>query len=186
MAAVWGWFAYRHVLAFQNTNDWVYLLFCVSETLTAAFFIFRTQPETVSADPLDWLFAVAGTFTPLFFSPAAWGILPIAESMLVVGIVLQILGLISLNRSFALVAAKRQIKTAGMYRFMRHPLYAAYFLIDTGYILTNTTSMNVVLYVMTMGFLYVRMVREEKHLALDPAYGRYMQQVRHRVVPFMF
>lgn len=99
---------------------------------------------------------------------------------------LQILGLISLNRSFALVAAKRQIKTAGMYRFVRHPLYASYLLINTGYILTNTTSMNLALYVMSMGFLYVRMVREEKHLALDPAYGQYMQQVRYRVVPFMF
>ncbi|MBC7944556.1 MAG: isoprenylcysteine carboxylmethyltransferase family protein [Burkholderiales bacterium] len=186
MAALWGWFAYRHVVAFQNTNEWAYLLFCASETLTAAFFMFRTQPETVSVDPLDWLFAVAGTFTALLFSPAAWGILPVAKSMLVMGITLQILGLVSLNRSFALVAAKRQIKTAGMYRFVRHPLYAGYLLLFTGYILTNTTLMNVVLFVMTMGFLYVRMVREEKHLALDPAYGQYMRQVRYRVIPFMF
>lgn len=53
MAAVWGWFAYRQVVAFQNTHEWAYLLFCVSETLTAAFFIFRTQPETVQ--PIRWI-----------------------------------------------------------------------------------------------------------------------------------
>lgn len=186
MASLWGLFAYRHMLAFHNTGDWSYLMLCVSETLTAGFFVFRSAPATVSADPLDWLFAVAGTFTPLFFVPASWGLLPAAKNLIVFGTVLQIFGLISLNRSFALVAAKREIKTKGMYRFVRHPLYAGYLLIFTGYILANTTLMNFVLYVMTMGFLFVRMVREEKHLVLDPAYGEYMQQVRYRVIPFVF
>ncbi|RJG04566.1 methyltransferase family protein [Noviherbaspirillum sedimenti] len=186
MAALWGLFAYRHMLAFHNTGDWSYLMVCISETLTATFFVFRSAPATVSADPLDWLFALAGTFTPLFFAPASWGLLPAAKALVFVGIGMQIFGLLSLNRSFALVAAKRKIKTRGMYRLVRHPLYASYWVIFTGYILANTTWMNFVLYVMTMGFLFVRLVREEKHLALDPAYGQYMQQVRYRVIPFVF
>jgi len=186
MAVLWGWFAYRHVLAFHHTGEWAYLMMCVSETLTAGFFVFRSAPTTVSADPLDWLFAIAGTFAALLFIPASWGLLPAAKSFVVIGTVLQILGLISLNRSFALVAAQRELKTRGMYRFVRHPLYASYLLTFTGYILANTTLWNFVLYVMTMGFLFVRIEREEKHLVLDPVYGKYMQQVRYRVIPFVF
>lgn len=186
MAALWGWFAYRHVLAFQNTGEWAYLLVCVSETLAAAFFIFRSAPTSVSADPLDWLFAIAGTFMPLLFGPASWGLLPVAKHLVAVGTVLQILGLLSLNRSFAIVAAQRVIKTQGMYRFVRHPLYASYLLIFTGYILANTTLWNLLIYIMTMGFLFVRMVREEKYLVLDLAYADYMQRVRYRVIPFVF
>lgn len=186
MASLWGLFAYRHVLAFHNTGEWAYLLVCVSEALAAAFFVFRSAPTTVSTDPLDWLFAITGTFTPLLFVPASWGLLPAAKNLVFFGTVLQISGLISLNRSFALVAAKREIKTRGMYRFVRHPLYASYLLILTGYMLANTTLWNLVIYVMTMGFLFVRMVREEKHLVLDPAYGKYMQRVRYRVIPFVF
>ena len=124
MAVLWGWFAYRHLLAFHHTGEWAYVLVCGSETLTAAFFVFRSAPMTVSVDPLDWLFGIAGTFTTLLFFPAPWGLLPIAKNLIVFGTVLQIFGLISLNRSFALVAAQRELKTRGMYRFVRHPLYA--------------------------------------------------------------
>ena len=186
MAVLWGWFAYRHVLAFHETGEWTYLPVCVSETLGAAFFMIRSVPATVSEDPLDWLFAIAGTFAPLFFVPAAWGILPAAKHLIIFGTALQIFGLISLNRSFALVAARREVKTSGMYRFVRHPLYASYLLIFTGYVLSNTTLINLALYAMTMGFLYVRMIREEKHLHTDPIYARYMQQVPYRVIPFVF
>jgi protein-S-isoprenylcysteine O-methyltransferase Ste14 len=186
MASLWGAFAYRHGLAFHQSGQWEYLLIALSETLTATFFLLRSAPETVSSDPLDWLFAIAGTFTPLFFSPSEWGVLPWARHLVMVGMALQIVGMISLNRSFALVAAKRQVKTRGLYRYVRHPLYASYLVMFTGYTLANTTPINVLLYVMTIGFLYVRLVREEKHLAIDTSYAAYMQQVRFRVIPFVF
>ena len=186
MAALWGLFAYRHLLAFQNTGEWAYLVISVSETLSAALFVFRSAPVTVSTDPLDWFFALVGTFMPLLFIPASWGLLPAAKNLIVLGIALQIFGLLSLNRSYALVAAKRKIKTKGMYRVVRHPMYASYLVLITGYILSNTTWWNFLLYVMSLGFLFVRMVREERHLAVDPVYAEYAQRVRYRVIPFVF
>lgn len=186
MAALWSVFSYRHLLAFHQSGEWTYLLIALSETLTAAFFMLRSAPATVSSDPLDWLFAIGGTFTPLLFSPSAWGVLPAARHLIMVGMALQIVGMISLNRSFALVAAKREVKTSGMYRYVRHPLYASYLLMFSGYTLANTSPLNVTLYVITIGLLYVRLVREEKHLAIDKAYAAYMQQVRFRVIPFLF
>ena len=186
MAMLWGGFAYRHVVAFKETGELTYLILCVSETLSAAFFLFRSTPTTVSVDPLDWFFAIAGTFTALLFSPSAWGLLPAARNLISLGTVLQIFGLISLNRSYALVAAKREVKTTGMYRFVRHPLYASYLLTFTGYVLANTTPMNFIIYVITMGLLYVRLTREERHLILDPTYAEYTRQVRFRVIPHVF
>ena len=99
---------------------------------------------------------------------------------------LQIVSLLSLNRSFALVAAKREIKTAWMYHVVRHPLYASYFVVFGGYVLAHTTLVNLLVYAITAGFLYARIFREERHLALDPAYREYMLEVRYRLVPFVF
>jgi protein-S-isoprenylcysteine O-methyltransferase Ste14 len=186
LAMLFGFFAYAHFSKFQETREWALLLVVISETLTAVFFISRSDPKTVSTSPSDWLVAIAGSFAPLLLRPAAWGVFPPATVVIALGTVLQIISLISLNRSFALVAAKREIKTAWMYCIVRHPLYASYFLVFSGYVLTHTTMANLFVYMITMGFLCVRIFREERHLALDPAYRTYMLEVRYRLLPFVF
>ena len=186
LGAVWGYFGYRHLVAFQAYGIWAHLLYGCVETLIAAFFICRSAPQTVSTNPFDWLIGFIGSVTPSFFTPETSGILPGANNLLYVGLVLQLLGLISLNRSLAIVPAKRQIKTAGMYAFVRHPLYASHIVAMTGYVLANTSAANSVVYVIALVSLSIRIVREEKHLALDPAYREYMNKVRYRLVPFVF
>lgn len=182
---LWSFFAYRHFDAFQKTGEWTYLLFGTSEAVTVLLFAMRTAPKTISEDPLDWLFAIGGTFVPLAFAPANFGVLPMAKHLISAAMVMQILGLLSLNRSFALVAARRELKFGGMYRFMRHPLYASYIVMLTGYVLANTTLTNAAIYFLTLGLLSARMMREEKHLSQDPAYCAYMQSVPFRILPFV-
>lgn len=186
LAVIYGLFAAAHVMAFQKNHEWSLLLVVISETLVVGFLTFRTEPKTVSVIPFDWLVAIGGTFAPLFLRPVAWGILPLGSIAILIGTVLEIASLISLNRSIALVAAQRELKTAWMYRVVRHPLYASYFLILSGYILVNTTPANVLIYALTMVLLCVRIFREEKHLALDPAYRAYMREVRYRIIPLVF
>jgi protein-S-isoprenylcysteine O-methyltransferase Ste14 len=186
LAALFGFFAYAHFSKFLATREWTLLLMVISETLAAAFFVFRSDPKTVSVAPFDWLVAIAGTFAPLFLRPATGGVLPEGSIAIALGTALQIVSLLSLNRSFALVAAKREIKTDWMYRIVRHPLYSSYFLVFTGYVLAHTTAMNLLVCFITMGCLCLRIFREETHLALDPAYREYMLQVRYRLVPFVF
>ncbi len=186
LATLFGFFAYAHFSKFQETGEWALLLVVISETLTAGFFIFRSDPKTVSTSPSDWLIAIAGTFAPLLLRPATWGVFPPAAVVIALGTALQIISLVSLNRSFALVAAKREIKTAWMYRIIRHPLYASYFLVFGGYVLMHTTLANLFVYLITMVFLCVRIFREERHLSLDPAYRTYMLEVRYRLLPFVF
>jgi len=186
LASLFGIFAYAHFIKFLETRELSLLLIIISETLTTAFFVFRCNPKTVSTIPSDWVVAIIGSFAPLFFRPATYGVLPQAEMLIVLGTMLQIAGLISLNRSFAIVAAKREIKTAWMYRVVRHPLYASYFLIFGGYVLVHTTATNLIIYMITMAFLCIRAFREENHLSLDPVYRNYMLDVRYRVIPYVF
>jgi protein-S-isoprenylcysteine O-methyltransferase Ste14 len=186
LAFAWGMFSYAHFLGFRATGDWTYLLFCAAETLAAVLFLVRSEAVTVSRAPLDWVLAISATFAPFLFAPAAWGILPQAKLLLVAGSSVQIAGLLSLNRSFGLVPAKREIKTAGLYRIVRHPLYASYFVSFTGYVLANTSIANLVVYACAIGLLFFRLLREEKHLALDLEYRAYMSQVKYRIVPLIF
>ena len=181
-----GSFAYAHLMGFQRTHEWMLLLVCFSEMLTTVFLIIRSDPKTVSVIHSDWIIGIAGTFAPLLFRPATWGLAPFARYAIIAGVIIQIAGLISLNRSIAIVAAKREIKTRGLYRFVRHPLYASYFLIFSGYVLMNSTLANLIVYIITMGLLLIRVFREEKHLALDSLYREYMQKVSYRVIPFVF
>ena len=186
MACLWTFFAGAHVVGYLHSNDWSYLLFCAAETLAALFFIVRSAPVSVSTDAGDWLLAIGATFAPFFLSPADMAIWPGARYLLAVGSLLQIAGLLSLNRSFGLVAAQREIKTGGVYRVIRHPLYASYLISLSGYLLANTSLANTIIYVATMTMMVMRLLREERFLSTDVRYRVYMRQVKYRLLPFIF
>jgi len=186
LAIAYGIFASSHFVGFQRTREWVLLLFCFSEALTAVFIMFRSNPETVSVNPFDWIVGIGGTFAPLLLRPTPLGIAPLAKYAIIVGVLMQVAGLVSLNCSFAIVAAKREIKTKGMYRLVRHPLYASYLCIFTGYVLMNTSVTNIIVYTFTMILLLIRCSKEEEHLVLDPSYLEYMQKVNYRIIPYVY
>lgn len=184
--ALWSWFAYCHIQAYFTSGHWTYLLLCGAESLTAVLFLSRSTPTAVSTDPFDWIFGIAGTFSPFLFSPATEAVLPAARALVVAGVVLQVCGFLSLNRSLAVVAAKRVIKTRGMYHFVRHPLYCSHLVIGMGYVLTNSTLWNLGIFLLTFGLLVARLLREEQFLARDPAYRSYMARVPYRILPLIY
>lgn len=185
LPTVWFFFAYAHWQAFQATQKWSLLLICACEALISVLYLARSEPRTVSGHPSDWLLAMGATLLPLFLRPAAWGVSPEGDWLIAAGALLLVLSLLSLNRSLAMVAAKREIKTGGMFRVVRHPVYLSYGLIFTGYVLANTTGFNLAICVATLAGLWARIVREEAHLALDAEYREYMRTVRFRLVPFV-
>ncbi len=186
LAAIWILFAYRHVVAYATSGHLAFLIFCFSESLQAAFFIFRSAPKTVSLDPFDWTVGIMGTFTPLMFRPGGMVMWQGGEVMVAIAVLMQIAALLSLNRSFAIIAARREIKTHGLYRFVRHPMYASYLILFSGYVLFNGTWLNVGLLMLSLVFLFLRVLQEEKHLSLDADYRAYKECVRYRLVPFLY
>jgi protein-S-isoprenylcysteine O-methyltransferase Ste14 len=184
LATIWALFAYRHIDVFLRTGAWPYLVFCVSETLQAGLFLARYQPVSVSNNPMDWVVAVVGTVTPLFLVPSDTG--SHIGTFILIGTCLQILGLLSLNRSFAIVAARRRIRTSGMYRVVRHPIYASYLVLLFGYLWTTPSAWNIALVSLVVVCIVARIIAEERHLSEDESYVRYTAQVRYRLMPFVF
>ena len=186
MACAWIFFAVVHVVAFNRTSNWSYVVFCATESLTALLFLVRSPPVSVSPDPRDWVLAFAATFFPFLFLPSDAALLPHATLLIGLGALIQLSGMLSLNRSIGMVPALRVLKTGGMYRVVRHPLYASYLVTFSGYLLTNSSLRNLLVYLLSMALLAVRIQREEFHLTLDSDYRAYMARVKFRVLPYVF
>jgi protein-S-isoprenylcysteine O-methyltransferase Ste14 len=186
LAGLWSLFAYAHVLAFVDTGRWTLLVFCAAETLTAAFLLVRTPPRSFSRRPLEWAVAALGTFAPLLFRPATVVLLPGAGVAVTLGALLQVAAVMSLNRSFAMVPALREIKTGGLYRIVRHPLYATYLLTFTGYLASNFSLRNLAACVAAIALMLWRIRLEEAHLAPDADYRDYCARVQWRVLPRVY
>ena len=104
------------------------------------FALLRPMPKASNFSLYDWGVALLGCVLPLLVRPA-----PHVHDFVVLlvfqlaGMLISITGLLSLNRSFGIVAANRGVKTTGMYRFVRHPIYAGYFLSMAAWLLQNPT-----------------------------------------------
>ncbi|TSC61290.1 MAG: isoprenylcysteine carboxyl methyltransferase [Parcubacteria group bacterium Gr01-1014_48] len=186
LAIVWIAYALWYARAFRETGTWGFLVFCISETILACLYVFRTAPRRVSIHFVDWIVAVAGTALPLLFSSTGVLIWSGGSVLILIAFVIQIFGLLSLNRSFAVVPAQRVIKTGGLYRFVRHPLYASYLLAFAGYILISISLYNILIIAAATTLLFLRIRLEEKYLLTDATYREYHAQVPWRLVPFVY
>jgi protein-S-isoprenylcysteine O-methyltransferase Ste14 len=186
LSALWLLFAVAHIVTFNTTGKASLLAFGVSETLVAFFFLARPPARTVTTNAIEWVIAILGTFLPLLVRPTPDAPIQAVELGLVLGSVLQIASVLSLNRSFALVPALREVKTDGMYRFVRHPIYFSYVVTFCCYLAGNFTIENLVVLSATIGLLMARVLFEERHLSRTPEYRAYRERVNWRLIPFVF
>jgi protein-S-isoprenylcysteine O-methyltransferase Ste14 len=132
------------------------------------------------------LLGYSGTLAPLFVHPADLAPVPllwVGAAAQGAGNVLAVVGICDLGRSFGIVAAHRRIKTGGLYRSVRHPIYAAYLLAFGGFVLAHPSIYNGVV-LLAWGIIQIARIHAEEHLlAADPQYTTYAQRVRHRLIP---
>ena len=181
-------FARAHLLAGWRTGRWgVILPMVVLESVLAVLFLLRRQSLQTSARPFDWALAIGGSIVPTLMrttpalGPLAW----IGEPLQAVGLCVALLGALSLGRSIGLVAANRGVQEAGIYRFIRHPIYAGYVLCGLGYIASFPTARNACLLAVSSAAFVVRARVEEQLLSGDARYRRYAQRVPWRFVPWL-
>lgn len=186
LALLWISFATTHIQAFGHTRDYSLLLFCLSETVVAYFFLTRALPKIVSASSVAWIVATLGTFGPFLFIPTGTSWWNGGMYVVVLGVSLQILSVLSLNKSFGIVAACREVKTDGLYRIVRHPMYASYLIMFAGYLLMYTTVWNIAMCTATIALMLARIHHEELTLCTDEAYVSYKERVRWRLIPHIY
>jgi protein-S-isoprenylcysteine O-methyltransferase Ste14 len=183
LVALFAAFAYANFQHWRSTGRPSGLGTTALEGWAAFLFLVRRTPTDVSMSSLAWIAAPIGSFAMLLARPSPAGVKLVGEPLQVVGLLVALVSLCALGRSFGVVAANRGVRTIGAYRFVRHPIYAGYALADVGYVLENPRVTNVVLAVVVLAFQVARIRAEEECLDEDAAYRRYREQVRFRLVP---
>ena len=184
LAVFFIFFAYVNFQSFLENPRLSVFLIVVAETIAALFLIIRRDPDVTWHSWQTWLTTTCGTMAPLLLRPVegAEDVL-VGEILLVFGFAMQILSLASLNRSFGLLPALRGVKSSGMYRWLRHPLYAAYVIMFLGYLVSNQSLSNVAVAIFGTAFLVMRIHYEEDLLIQQADYRHYVNRTRWRLIP---
>lgn len=152
-------------------------------TLVAVLFLKRS-PAQRSGASWELLLALSGTFLPVVVPrPASGGLRWLGESIQILSLVGMVAALTSLGRSFGIAPADRGLRTTGLYRWLRHPLYAAEISFFIGYLVVNPSWRNVIALILSSAIQILRIMREERILA---GYATYALQVRWRLIPFVW
>lgn len=182
-AALWFLFAVASLRNFLMTGKPSPLTFGIAESLIAAFFLMRVPPLRVSEKLSDWIVAGSGTFIVFLLRPTLGETVWIGEALLLIGSAMQVVAILSLNRSFALVPALRELKTDGAYRFVRHPVYLSYLVSLTGFLVSNYSAYNATVIAAALSLMLWRIRLEERLLTESDEYQRYCMRVRWRLLP---
>lgn len=187
LAALFSNFLIRYGYDFITTQEISALLMIAQTTFLVIFFLIRIYPKKVSFGKKDWVFALAGTWLPLLILPTETNLnLFFALPLQMLGTIISIGGILSLNRSFAIVPALREVKTKGMYSIMRHPIYFGYIISFACIIMQNFSLLNCAVFCAVVTCDIFRILGEERILSEDPKYAEYMKRVRWRLIPFIW
>ena len=179
-------FSYSFLHFYLQSHRPIGIVFFAQQTLVAVAYLVRRPARLVTRRLDDWLLAFAGTFIGVLFRPEGdhpvWGIW--------MGVVLQLVGvaivatcILSLGRSFGFAAADRGVVTRGPYTVVRHPMYASYLLLESGYLLQSMSVRNAAVLVIGTVCSCGRALAEERLLANNTDYLAYRSRVRRRIIP---
>lgn len=179
-------FARASFLYYVHTHRLIGGAFFLEQAWFVVAFLIR-RPARIASERLGiWLLAAGGTFGGLLFRPSGlhpqWGV-EAGLCLQVLGLAIAVLSLLALGRSFGFVAADRGLVTRGPYAVIRHPVYAAYVLIQSGYLLQAVSFRNAAVLMLATGCNIGRAIAEERVLSVSGAYEDYQRRVRWRLVP---
>ena len=165
------------------------LLLLASEGIVVVLVMLRRPATELSMKPLDWLLAFGATAGPLMVRPghvAALGPPAIAASLMITGIVFQVVCKLTLRLSFGLAPANRGLIVAGPYKLVRHPIYASYLINQTGFLLLNPTAWNAGILAASLVLQIFRIAAEERLLAHDEGHAAFRKTTPYRLLPGLY
>ena len=102
------------------------------------------------------------------------------------GLVLVVVGKLTLGRSFGLVPANRGVVVRGPYALVRHPIYTGYLITHIAFLIAHPHWWNVLVVLTADTALVARALIEERILGGDVEYRAYCQRVGWHLVPGVF
>jgi protein-S-isoprenylcysteine O-methyltransferase Ste14 len=174
---------------FLRTGHITGLLLLASEALVVILTILRRRAQFVDRSVAA---AVVTTLSmvgpPLLQTASTLSPLPDALTAVIsaLGLIIVVVGKLTLGRSFGLVPANRGVVVGGPYTLVRHPIYTGYLITHAGFLLAHPSLWNVIVLVVGDVALVVRALMEERTLSADEAYRGYCQRVEWHLVPGVF
>lgn len=180
--AVMALFVYGHLQDFLAGNM-ISVLFVLLQVTVIIFTLLHRPSRSAPAPWQNILLAWGGTLLPLAMRSTTSSPNVIGSLLVLIGVLLATGAVLSLGRSFGIEAANRGIQTHGLYRFVRHPIYAAYLPLIGGYLLAYPSVWNALLVGCWLVCQVARIQREEAVLGQDEQYQAYAEHVRWRLIP---
>jgi protein-S-isoprenylcysteine O-methyltransferase Ste14 len=182
MGEAHGWLRLSHqamTTAFSMLICWLFLI---------------RRPSTQTRGAGGWIsdvVAVAGTVIVLALSQAERTMdttlaLATSEALLTVGLIIMVIGLASLGRSFGIMPRARGLVMHGLYRWVRHPIYLGEFLAFGGIYALTISWYSTAVFAAFIVLQLRRMVMEERTLAgAYPEYDAYAARTS-RLLPGVY
>ena len=178
----------------SGNDPWSSLLssFCLAVfyVLLALLTITRSPAKAQAEGLLPRIAAFVGTYMPwtiAFFGKTDQALPNLASTACVlIGMIMTLVTIRHLGRSFSLVPQARNVVQTGPYRWIKHPLYLAEEIAVLGVVLRNPTPLTAVLLVLHIGVQICRIYYEEDLLRRNcPEYSGY-EASRWRVIPHVW
>jgi protein-S-isoprenylcysteine O-methyltransferase Ste14 len=150
-------------------------------------YIIRRPPERISFSALDTIIVIMVICSAsVSLANQVPQEIVFFQALGFLGLFISLSGIIFLNKSFGIFPADRGIITNGIYRFVRHPVYAGYFISSFSFLVQNYTLWNASAFTSYVLFQGIRVLREEELLKKNPEYMEYTKKTRWRILPYIW
>ena len=167
--------------------SWFPLLILPTEGLVVLLLLIRRPTDSISTSAWDWSLAAVGTILVLLIDKGGAPVLGmLGPYLMLLGLTIHVGAKLSLWTSFGLVAANRGLKSNGLYRVVRHPMYAGYIVSQIGFLLVAPSWWNAAVYTLAWTSMIARIYAEERILSQDSGYVSYKACVPYRLLPRVF
>jgi protein-S-isoprenylcysteine O-methyltransferase Ste14 len=175
-------------------GPWPSLLssFCLASFyLLLALLIMTRSPAKAQADGLlPRIAAFVGTYLPWtisFFGKTDQTLPNLASTACVlIGVIMMLVTIRHLGRSFSLVPQARSVVQTGPYRWIKHPLYVSEEITVVGVVLQYLSPVTVIVLVLHIAVQVSRILYEEDLLRHNcPEYSSY-EKTRWRLIPYVW
>jgi protein-S-isoprenylcysteine O-methyltransferase Ste14 len=179
-------FTWRYAIPDAYTPIWLF----VALHIQCAFIFAIRQPARYSTKrPLEILVTLLSLiyFLAIDVKPTSSAVLGLLGGVVTaIGSLMTIISIQCLGRSFAVLPALRDIRTSGMYRFVRHPIYLSYIVAALGTLMRHPSLYNSSVVLAGVVLMIWRIRFEERLLAQNEIYRNYMAAVRYRLIPGLY
>lgn len=164
--------------------------FLLQNLVLAGVVLLRRDPIAIDNNLWHQAVALIAFFSGLAFMgrEPSGGLLTqqLSTAVLLGSNILGILSLLHLGKSFGILIACREVRSSGVYRWVRHPMYTSDMMLRVGYAISHFSLLTLSLVLLSCACYIYRAMLEERFLRQQPDYRAYMERVNDRFIPGLF